>query len=94
MTNLRLTIAAATIVLAAGMFFPPNSAQVTPGTEPDITELNRLQNVDRRAGRRDLRRHAPGRWRHRRRPAGLRGVRDSSPLNVTLISLSQEYRVL
>ena len=48
MTNLRLTIAAATIVVAAGVFFPPASARVTPGTEPDLPELNRLKNVDRR----------------------------------------------
>ena len=48
MTNHRVAIAAATIVLAAGAFFPPASAKVTPGTEPDIPQLDRLQNVDRR----------------------------------------------
>jgi len=48
MTHRRITIAAATIFLAAGFFFPPASARMTPGTEPDLPELNRLQNVDRR----------------------------------------------
>jgi len=48
MTNHRVAIAAATIVLAAGAFFPPASAKVTRGTEPDIPQLDRLQNLDRR----------------------------------------------
>jgi hypothetical protein len=48
MTHRRLTIAAATILLTAGVLFPPASAKMTPGTEPDLPELNRLQNVDRR----------------------------------------------
>ena len=48
MTHRRLLIAAATILLTAGVLFQPASAKMTPGTEPDLPELNRLQNVDRR----------------------------------------------
>jgi protein TonB len=48
MTHRRLALAAATIVLAAGVFLPPTAAKMKPGTEPDLPELNRLQNVDRR----------------------------------------------
>jgi len=48
MTQIRLALVAATIVMAAGVFVPPASARVKPGTEPDLPELDRLQNVDRR----------------------------------------------
>lgn len=48
MTHCRLALAAATVLFIAGVLFPPTSAKMTPGTEPDLPELNRLQNVDRR----------------------------------------------
>jgi protein TonB len=48
MTGHRVAIACTATILAAGVFFPPTPAKVIPGTEPDIPELDRLQNVDRR----------------------------------------------
>lgn len=48
MTKHRLAIAVAATILATGVFFPLTPAKVVPGTEPDIPELDRLQNVDRR----------------------------------------------
>ena len=48
MTRHRVAIACAATIVAAGVFFPLTPAKVVPGTEPDIPELDRLQNVDRR----------------------------------------------
>ena len=48
MTDHRVAIAVAATILATGVFFPLTPAKVAPGTEPDIPQLDRLQNVDRR----------------------------------------------
>ena len=48
MTRHRVAIALAATILAAGVLFPLTPAKVTPGTEPDIPELDRLWNRDQR----------------------------------------------
>ena len=47
-TNRRIAFGVATCLLTASFVYPPISARVTPGTEPDLPELNSLQHVDRR----------------------------------------------
>jgi len=48
MTKHRLAIACAATILGAGVFFPLTPAKVVPGTEPNIPELDRLWNSNRR----------------------------------------------